>query len=110
MASIDIGHIGIGGGYGYNLVLGKKWLFHISMMPNFVVYNRNNFTLNGERKEAKRIRFNMIFNERVAIVHNFTPRIFAGANLVMNNSIFDDKAVVVNQNKWRARAFFGVRL
>lgn len=110
VASIDIGHIGIGGGYGYNLVLGKKWLFHISMMPNFVVYNRNNFTLNGERKEAKRIRFNMIFNERVAIVHNFTPRIFAGANLVMNNSIFDDKAVVVNQNKWRARAFFGVRL
>ncbi len=30
--------------------------------------------------------------------------------LVMNNSIFDDDAVVVNQNKWRLRAFFGFRL
>ena len=56
------------------------------------------------------MRFNMIFNERVAIVRNFSPRYFAGATLVMNNSIFDDEAVVVNQNKWRARAFFGMRL
>ena len=107
---IYTGHVGIGGGYGYNLVLGKKWLFHFSMLPTFVVYNRNNFTVNDERKRAKRMRFNMIFNERVAIVHNFSPRYFAGATLVMNNSVFDDDVVVVNQNKWRARAFVGVRL
>lgn len=107
---IYIGHVGIGGGYGYNLVLGSKWLFHLSAMPTFVVYNRNNFTLNGELIRAKHIRFNMIFNERVAIVHNFSPRIFAGATLVMNNSIFDDEVVIVNQNKWRARMFVGMRL
>jgi len=52
----------------------------------------------------------MIFNERAAIVHYFSPRYFAGATLVMNNSVFDDEAVTVNQNKWRARAFFGLRL
>ena len=45
-----------------------------------------------------------------AIVHNFSSRYFAGATLVMNNSILDDDIVVVNQNKWRARAFIGVRL
>ena len=108
--SIGVGHIGIGGGYGYNWVLGKKWLLHFSMMPTFVVYNRNKFTVNGERKVAKHMRFNMIFNERVAIVRNFSSRYFAGVTLVMNNSIFDDKNVVVNQNKWRARASFGMRL
>ena len=107
---IDVGHIGIGGGYGYNWVLGKKWLLHFSMLPTFVVYNRNKFTVNDELKKAKRMRFNMIFNERAAIVHNFSSRYFAGATLVMNNSIFDDDVVVVNQNKWRARAFFGMRL
>ena len=52
----------------------------------------------------------MIFNERAAIVHYFSPRYFAGITLAMNNSIFDDDIVVVNQNKWRARAFFGLRL
>jgi len=107
---IYLGHIGIGGGYGYNWVLGKKWLLHFSMLPTFVVYNRNNMTVNGVRKKAKHMRFNMIFNERVAVVRNLSPRYFIGATLVMNNSIFDDDAVVVNQNKWRARAFFGMRL
>ncbi len=107
---IYAGHLGIGGGYGYNLVLGHKWLLHISTLPTFVIYNRNNFTVNGERKRAKRMRFNMIFNERAAIVRNFSPRFFCGATLVMNNSVFDDDVVVVNQNKWRTRAFVGVRL
>ena len=107
---IYTGHVGIGGGYGYNLVLGRKWLLHFSALPTFVVYNRNNFTVNGERKEANHIRFNMIFNERMAIVHNFSSRFFAGGTLVMNNSVFDDDVVIVNQNKWRARAFVGVRL
>ena len=108
--SIDVGHVGIGGGYAYNWVLGQKWLIHFSLLPTFVVYNRNKMTVNGERKEAQHMRFNMIFNERAAIVYNFSPRYFAGATLVMNNSVFDDDVVVVNQNKWRARAFIGLRL
>jgi len=107
--TIEFGHIGLGGGYGYNLVLGRKWLLHASILPTVVVYNRNKMILNGEVKEAQHIRFNMIFNERLAVVHNFSQRFFAGATLVMNNSVFDDKTVVVNQNKWRARAFLGVR-
>lgn len=108
--SIDVGHVGIGGGYAYNWVLGQKWLIHFSLLPTFVVYNRNKMTVNGERKEARHMRFNMIFNERAAIVYNFSPRYFAGATLVMNNSVFDDDVVVINQNKWRARAFIGLRL
>ena len=107
---IEIGHFGIGGGYGYNWVLGKKWLIHFSMLPTVVLYNRNKFTVNGLRKDAKPIRFNMIFNARTAVVYNFSPRYFTGFTLVMNSSIFDDDSVVVNQNKWRARAFVGMRL
>ena len=108
--TIDVGHIGIGGGYGYNWVLGKRWLLHFSMLPTFVVYNRNKLTVNGVDKEAQHMRFNMIFNERAAVVYHFSTRYFAGATLVMNNSVFDDDAVVVNQNKWRARVSFGMRL
>ena len=108
--TIDVGHIGIGGGYGYNWVLGKRWLLHFSMLPTVVVYNRNKMTVNGADKEAQHMRFNMIFNERAAVVYHFSPRYFAGATLVMNNSVFDDDAVVVNQNKWRARVSVGMRL
>jgi hypothetical protein len=80
------------------------------MLPTFVVYNRNNMTVNGNEKKAQHMRFNMIFNERAAVVYNFSSRYFAGATLVMNNSVFDDDVVVVNQNKWRARGFVGLRL
>ena len=79
------------------------------MLPTAVVYNRNKMIVNGEHKEARQVRFNMIFNERLAVVYNFSLRFFAGATLVMNNSVFDVKNVVVNQNKWRARAFLGMR-
>jgi len=108
--SINVGHIGIGGGYGYNLVLGKRWLLHLSMLPTFVVYNRNKLEISDVKNGAHHMRFNMIFNERAAIVRNFTSRFFGGATLVMTNSLFDDDEVVVNQNKWLARAFFGIRL
>ena len=107
---IRIGHVGIGGGYGYNLVLARKWLLHLSVLPTFVVYNYNTLTVDDERREAKHVRFNMIFNERAAVIYNFSSRYFAGATLVMNNSVFDDDNVVVNQNKWRARAIIGMRL
>jgi len=107
---IYVGHLGIGGGYAYNWVLGRKWLLHLSALPTYVVYNRNNMTVRGYRKKAQHMRFNMIFNERAAVVYQFSPRYFAGATLVMNNSVLDDEAVVVNQNKWRARAFIGVRI
>ena len=107
--NIHIGLLGIGGGYGYNWVLGKKWLLHFSMLPTFVIYNHNHMTVNGERRNAKHFSFGMIFNERVAVVYNFSSRYFAGATLTMSNSFFDND-VTVNQNKWRARAFVGMRL
>ena len=107
--TIEFGHIGLGGGYGYNLVLGSKWLLHASILPTVVVYNRNKMIIDGENKAAKNIRFNMIFNERLAVVYNFSQRFFASVTLVMNNSVFDDKNVVINQNKWRARASLGMR-
>ena len=107
---IEINRIGIGGGYGYNWVPGKKWLLHFSMVPTLVVYNHNRFFVNGEKKDGKHLRFNMIFNERVAVVHNISQRCFAGLTLNMNNSVFDDNIVKVNQNKWLAKAIFGVRL
>ena len=66
--------------------------------------------VNGEENKVNHMRLNMVFNERAAVVYRFSPRCFAGANLIMSNSIFDDKAVVINQNKWLVHSFVGIRL
>ena len=107
---LGIGHLGIGGGYGYNLVLRKKWLLHLSFLPIFVVYNRNDITVDDERVKVGHMRFDMLFNERAAIVYNFSPRYFAGINALANNSLFGGNHVTIHQSKWAAHAFIGVRL
>ncbi len=109
-ARIYVGHFGLGGGYAYNLVVGKKWLFHISLLPTLVIYNRSNITLDGERKDIYTKFPDMIFNEHAAIIYNFSHRYFAGATLVVNNTLYNDNAVTINQNKWRTRIFLGMRI
>ena len=108
---LTFANVAIGGGYGYNLVLGKRsqWLLHFSALPSFVVYKHNRLTVNGEEMKDYGLCFNMLFNERVAVVYHFTPRFNAGASLIMSNSIYNNDNIKINQNKWLARAFFGVR-
>ena len=108
---LTFANVAIGGGYGYNLVLGKRsqWLLHFSALPSFVVYKHNRLTVNGEEMKDHGLCFNMLFNERVAVVYHFTARFNAGASLIMSNSIYNNDNIKINQNKWLARAFFGVR-
>ena len=105
-------NVALGGGYGYNLVLGQhsQWLLHLSAIPSFVLYKHNRLTVNDNEKKDHGLSFNMIFNERAAVIYYFSPRIHCGASIMMSNSIFDNGNVTVNQNKWIARAFLGLRL
>ena len=74
------------------------------------MYKHNKLTINGQEKSDNRTSLNMIFNERAAITCHFSPRYFAGASFIMSNSLFDDTRVLVQQSKWMARAFIGLRL
>jgi len=109
---LTFANVALGGGYGYNFVFGKhsQWLFHLSALPSAVLYKHNRLTVNKEEKRDHGLNFNMIFNERAALVYHFSPRDLGGASIIMSNSLYDNGNVTFNQNKWLARAFFGVRL
>ena len=109
---LTFANVALGGGYGYNLVLGSRsqWLLHLSAMPSAVLYKHNRLTVNEHELKDHRLCFNMIFNERAALVYHFTPRYNIGASIIMSNSIYDNGDIKINQNKWLTRAFFGVRL
>ena len=107
---LRVRHLGIGGGYGYNLVLGNKWMFHLSALPTMVVLNYNKFVINGERQSAQPMRLNLILNERLSVVHNFSSRYFFSVTGVVSNSLFDDNLLTVKQVKWRVRTSLGMRL
>ena len=108
---LKFANVALGGGYGYNLVLGKhsQWLLHLSVIPSFVVYKHNRLTVNGNELKDHGLCFNMLFNERASVVYHITPRYNVGASLIMSNSIYNNDDIKINQNKWLARAFFGIR-
>ena len=107
---IYVGHLGIGGGYGYNLIVGRNWLIHLSALPTLVISNRNNIKVDGQRRDMVTKFPDLILAERAAIVRNFGQKYFAGATLVMTNSLLGDDDIDINYRKWRTRLFVGVRL
>jgi len=109
---LTFANVALGGGYGYNFVFGKhsQWLFHLSALPSVVLYKHNRLTVNDNELKDHRLCFNMIFNERAALVYHFTPRFNAGATFIMSNSIYDNGDIKFNQNKYLAHAFVGFRL
>ena len=104
-----MGNIAIGGGYGYSLVA-KKWLFHLSVLPTLIILNRNNITIDDERHKEGYHFPEMIFNHRLAIVYNISPRYFLSATSVINIYAYQNRVEQLTQNKWYSRFCFGVRL
>lgn len=105
-------NFGIGGGYGYNWVPDRRsqWLLHLSALPNFVVFKQNKLSINNYEVKDKNVGLKMILNNRAAVVYHISPRYNIGATFNMSTPLFNNDKVVVNQTKWMAHIFFGLRL
>lgn len=117
--TIRLNEFAIGGGYGYNLVVGKHLLFHLSALPTLTVYSHDyTKTLDEETdaNETATIKNNMkfyfpsaIITGRGAALYSWRNK-FAGATMVYNFSVAgDEEHLQVKRNKWRIRIFFGFR-
>ena len=107
---IYVGHVGIGGGYGYNWVPGRNWLLHISALPTFIVYSNTSLKVNDERIPLNYHFPEVIITARGAIVRQF-GRVFVGTTLVYNfTSIGNPDKLAIYNSKWRARLIVGYRL
>lgn len=101
---------GLGGGYGYNLVLKHQWLIHASLTPEIVIFNRSNVKVNGEKTKMPYRFPNFMTVARGAVVHNW-DRYFLATSIVFNYADMGDyDRLRLFQFKWRLRATFGLRL
>lgn len=111
-------YLGIGAGYGYNFVFGRenRWLIHASLLPNIVVFNKT-VSKSDEGKERSHDSFPVfIFNEHLAVVHFFGPKInFFGARYMIGVTFEANDVREIrrhsgsSQNKWLCRGFIGAR-
>ncbi len=117
--TIRLNELAVGGGYGYNLALGKHWLFHLSAIPTITVYSHDYTKTQtvGDDGETRTVRNNMkyhfpspIITVRGAALYSWRNK-FAGATMVYNYSVVgSDDLLQVRRFKWRVRLFFGFRI
>lgn len=106
---LSMANMGVGVGYGHNFVVKRKWLIHVSSLPQVVLISRCHTTV-GDRQEKTPYRFpNIIAVGRIAVVRHF-ERSFMGFSAVVNTSMTGDlDQLRLHTVKWRARMFYGVK-
>ncbi len=103
-------NLGIGAGYGYNYVPSKRWLLHISALPTFIFYSHTSMTFGNDRIPLRYHFPEVIITGRGAVVYQWSNK-FLGMSMVFNYTNVGNKSnLAVNNTKWLARTFFGVRL
>lgn len=107
--NLKLMEIGIGAGYGYNLVAGKRWLFHASLLPTFDFYIHSRLKENGERINLHYRFPSLITTGRSAAVYSWRNQ-FAVASLIYNYSVVGNRdQLQVRRSKWRVRFTYGFR-
>ncbi len=102
-------NVGVGAGYGYNFVIKRNWLLHTSALPTFIVYSHARQWAGSDIQKMPYHFPEFILTGRVALVRNF-GRYFAGGTMVFNYTLIGDRdKLQVGNNKWRMRAFVGMR-
>lgn len=102
-------NIGVGAGYAYNFVIKRKWLVHLSALPQVVLYSRTRLFVDGERQRAPFKFPSFISVGRMAAVRSFGNK-FAGVSAVTNLWYHGDSSRLrVGSFKWRIRMFYGFR-
>ncbi len=103
-------HLGIGGGYAYNLVAGKRWLFHISVVPNLMVWTHNTIERDDEKIYTETKFPTVLMNGRAGAVFFINPRHFIGL-FGVTSSLFKRKTETeLMESEWMIRMFYGMRI
>ena len=101
--------VGLGLGYGYNLVAWNHWLFHLSALPTFNFYTHSHIIESGQRVNMHYRFPSLITTERGAIVYSWRNK-FLVATMVFNHSVVGDRNHLrVTRDKWRVRIGYGFR-
>ena len=116
ISRINMLQIGIGGGYAYNFVPNRHWLLHISAQPYILVWKQYTmYTVDTATEEEFSERLPMKFPEvfllgRLGATYSWN-RFYIGVNGMMQSTLIGAGADFhLRNSKWRASAYFGIRI
>ncbi len=104
----SMNQLGIGGGYGYNWVIGKHFMIHLSLVPCVLVINSINTYVNGEATIPKKSFPDFIVTGRNAFVYN-QQRFFISFTNTYYQYSFDNFGYYNQHLKYTGRISVGYR-
>lgn len=101
--------LAIGAGYGYNIVLGKHFLIHFSLVPNIIIINGTHCSANNKSRQTDKSFPDFIITGRNAFVYT-NKRFFASFTNTYNQYYFDRNENYNKYSKYTGRINIGYRL
>lgn len=112
---IDMNSLAIGGGYGYNLVVGKHWLLHGTAQPSLMVWQ--NYKLhttdrkgNEEINKMDTSHINFFLVGRIGAIYSWDRYFIGLTSVVQHSKSGKDNDFALRDTQWQTRAFFGWRV
>ena len=105
--------MGLGLGYGYNLVLPHNWLIHASAIPYVIFRGYCSYLIYDDQDGNEQAHFPEVFLvSRFAVVHSFgkSGRWFFGLTAQNNFSEIESNDLTTRHGLWEFIGFVGVRL
>lgn len=108
-ATTRLVNVGIGAGYGYNFMMGRHWLLHLSVLPTVSIVNTARADLNGQHRSMPYYFPSIITVERAALVYSWRNRFVSLDGVYTFSSMGSHRSMQVDRGKWRARCSYGFR-
>lgn len=105
----SIGIYGPGAGYGYNVVLGKGWMFHVSAVAHVVAFNTSKLFIDNYSQKVDKSFPDFIIVGRAALVYNH-KRTVCSLTGFSNSARIDHHGYFYDYTKWYARLNLGFRI
>lgn len=101
--------LAVGLGYGYNLVISRRWLAHLSALPYIVVYDHDKLENDGTVSRMKYHFPNVMGKGTFDLQYSHRGR-FVGFNSVLNGYWKgNDSRLSVFSLRWRTAVYYGLR-
>lgn len=108
-ARLKYADFAIGVGYAHNLVLGRRWLLHCSLLPSLIIYDHDKLRHDGVNSRMRYHFPNIIAKNTWALQYSHHGR-FIGLSTVLHGYWKgDEKHLSIYSMRWRSTIYYGLR-
>jgi hypothetical protein len=108
-ARLRYADIALGVGYAHNLVLGRRWLLHFSLLPSLIIYDHATLKRSTENSRMRYHFPNIIAKQTSALQYSHHGRFFGISNVLHGYWKGRETHLAIYSLRWRTTIYYGLR-